>query len=537
MKALLHVIYVVLILSFACCVEKTPEYDKRLVEAHKLLRTNADSTLKLLRELDLNEFKTQRDRAYYALCYTQVYYWLDVHVTNDSLIKIAVDYYSEHGDSIERSKTCFFAAKVYESMGNRDEAMQYFNNAIKLAPFNDINLKLQIYTHKAFMINNDSPDEDALNMYDEIKELAKLAGDTSSVFNALGQQGFNYLYNKNYTMAIARYNEALDLADRYTAYDLKFTPLNRLAQCYAESGDIEKAVHYVTEAEKHVVSESDKLYLYYTLGTVYIKLKDWSKAERYVKMAADTGDVLGKLMYYGQLRDLYSGKGELKKYAENNVLYNKYYDLYHSNIRNNNSAKSNIKQKHAEKERENAILAEKSRRMNWLVLAVVLLVVSSGIGVVMKIRRMKSQSQKQKEKHDAELKETNLRHMELKEHFFEMNEVVKKVNEIKKTKNGALQDRQLRFGDDELKTLEQELDLCYGNVISKIKERHGKMKKEETAICCLICMKLPSSKIALILGMNEDAVRQRKSRLKRDKFGLDDSASLNDYVLSFISHE
>lgn len=118
---------------------------------------------------------------------------------------------------------------------------------------------------------------------------------------------------------------------------------------------------------------------------------------------------------------------------------------------------------------------------------------------------------------DAELQETQEQRRVLKEHIFEMNDVVKKIRQLMQMKTGDLVGKNAVLDKEELDMLQKALDFCHNGVISRLKTYHPDLNMAEIHLCCLLCLKEPSSKISLMLNTSEESLRQRKSRLKRFK--------------------
>lgn len=128
------------------------------------------------------------------------------------------------------------------------------------------------------------------------------------------------------------------------------------------------------------------------------------------------------------------------------------------------------------------------------------------------------------------LQETMIQKQELKQRIFDMNEVVKKVRCFKNKKTGEMTDRKHLLDIEELKTLSTMIDFCYNGVISRLSVRYPELSKDDLHLCCLLCLEVPNSKIALLLNISEDALKQRKSRLKRNKLGLKENETLESFL-------
>lgn len=129
-----------------------------------------------------------------------------------------------------------------------------------------------------------------------------------------------------------------------------------------------------------------------------------------------------------------------------------------------------------------------------------------------------------------ELEETQQQSQELKEQIFEMNSVVQKISEIKKTKTADLQGKKHILSNEELAILSEAIDSCYNGVITKLKEEFPTMNREDVNMCCLICLNVPTTKMALLLGLSEDSLRQRKSRLRRTKMHVQDNTTIDNIL-------
>lgn len=75
----------------AACTRSSP--NAQLVQADSLIQKLPDSALRFLQSIQSKEFHSAADRAYYALLLTQVKDKNFILQTEDSLIRIAVQYY------------------------------------------------------------------------------------------------------------------------------------------------------------------------------------------------------------------------------------------------------------------------------------------------------------------------------------------------------------------------------------------------------------------------------------------------------------
>jgi len=97
--------------------------DSRLDTAADLMYPHPDSALALLDSIDPATLAGDRNRAYYALLYSQAQNKNHIYPTSDSLINIAVDYYTGHGPDSLRMLAHFFRSVAYNNMGTYRSAV------------------------------------------------------------------------------------------------------------------------------------------------------------------------------------------------------------------------------------------------------------------------------------------------------------------------------------------------------------------------------------------------------------------------------
>lgn len=133
---------------------------------------------------------------------------------------------------------------------------------------------------------------------------------------------------------------------------------------------------------------------------------------------------------------------------------------------------------------------------------------------------------------DVLLQDIRDQRKELKSQILEMNDVVKKIRKMTAMKTTDVSRKTAVLDKEELELLFKALDYCRNGVISKLRSFHPELTSDELCLCCLLSLKIPSSKIALFLDVSEDTLRQRKSRMRRGKLGLNDEATVEDYLAS-----
>ena len=104
-------ISLILLLLLGAC--SRPEVTERLAHAERIMNTHPDSALQLLRAIDAPHKLRGKERADYALLFTQAQHKNYIDEKNDSLINIAVDYYADRSNSNKKFLSYFYKGIIH----------------------------------------------------------------------------------------------------------------------------------------------------------------------------------------------------------------------------------------------------------------------------------------------------------------------------------------------------------------------------------------------------------------------------------------
>ena len=121
-------VWVVIIGCFnvACSGEK---HTSQLSWGKYYLWNAPDSAFQILRTIPSPEKLSKEEYSLYALLMTQVMHRCGQEISSDSLIDIAVKYYSSHGTSDEKASAFLYKGYVLESLGKDTEAIYAYKQA------------------------------------------------------------------------------------------------------------------------------------------------------------------------------------------------------------------------------------------------------------------------------------------------------------------------------------------------------------------------------------------------------------------------
>lgn len=119
----LPLVFVMLFCS--SCMPRTEHIQSRLSELDDLVYSNPSYVLHSLSEIDINSIHHKRHKAKHALLHAIALDKTYKDIENDSIIKPALEYYSKHGPSLDRLRTFYYTARIYENSGDMEKAMEF----------------------------------------------------------------------------------------------------------------------------------------------------------------------------------------------------------------------------------------------------------------------------------------------------------------------------------------------------------------------------------------------------------------------------
>jgi hypothetical protein len=92
----------------------------------------------------------------------------------------------------------------------------------------------------------------------------------------------------------------------------------------------------------------------------------------------------------------------------------------------------------------------------------------------------------------------------------------------------------VRLTNETWQEIEDLLNASENNFVSKLRQEHKDFEEEDIKMCILTRMKVKNKIIADIFHISVDAVKKRKSTLKKNGFGIDDSTITLEQIIEGI---
>lgn len=310
---------VFLFVFFSVC--SLSEQNPVLIRADLLMKERPDSALAILKSISALHQFSQSDSALYALLLTQAQYENYTFVGNDSLIRMAVNYYGSRKKSFRASQAHYYLGLIYKNMGNTPFAVREYLQSIRLMPVENEFLAM-IYYNLAECYKDSELYNDAMVAYrkafyileDADKQVIMLKG-IASIFMLQHQRD----------SALCYFRRILDYALEQRNDSLKSILNYDLAIVYEQDGDYIQAEEYISRMsgllDLKILNSISQ-----TKGNIMLGLHDLDSAQYYFNKYKDSTDIYGKIACYGGLYQVEKMKGNWRAAVRYADIYMILYD-------------------------------------------------------------------------------------------------------------------------------------------------------------------------------------------------------------------
>lgn len=560
---------------------------RQLDRAELLMSDSSVAALRLLDSIDGAASMSDSHHAHYALLLTQAQYKNDLVPRNDSLIRIAVDYYSASSDSLRKAWSCFYMAQTLRDTYEPKRALDYFRQAASAASATDDDkLRFLIYNHWGLHLQSERPYEMGLNKLLEAKKYAEAARDTVSLIYILCDIGWSYVYMADYENASRTLRAGIKLATDKNKTNLLIGLYKYLSLSYEQAGEYPEALRYINKALSFVGGDSlGRKKLNATKLLILNDLQQYDSVRYYMNRVNHDKRYYAIASDARQAYRMEKGMGNYKEALTHHERYALYLDSDYIETIDNNLIGLQQKYDYAWFEYENIKLKSKVQERNLVYLslvAILLLVILISFSVYVKkekkrkeliktkdallnqnLRELQKKTnelllqrqelsdkeqalkasmsqnnilEEEKNKKELQLLQLSKQQSLLKERIFKLNETVRKIESLE-----SLNPRQKQKSKADLLLSKQDMDnlfdamnFCHNGFEERLRVDYPLLTEDDIYICCLLRMEVCHSDIALLLDTNEEALKKRKYRIKREKIGLgNDGVALENFLCNY----
>lgn len=247
----------------------------RLAWGKYYLWSAPDSSYRILNAIPFPDKLSVEEQACYALLMTQAMYRCGHKISSDSLINIAVQYYSSQGNADDKASALLYKGYILEDLGQDNEALYAYKQAEEaVKTVKDLRIHFLIYTALGNINGRYAHYEHSLSYYRKALDLNL----SVPAWNAMGGE---YIFAPLYlAQGTPRYNEEVKLVyDKFLGLvnRMDFTSQEKIYYQWAlkEKGKQEwdsaasfllKAMDYTTTVESRYWYDAELAVIYKHLG-------------------------------------------------------------------------------------------------------------------------------------------------------------------------------------------------------------------------------------------------------------------------------
>lgn len=557
------------------CQNDSDALNSTLSKVEACMDAHPDSALNLLKTIPEPERLHGKSQADYALLLTQAMDKNYLKFSSDSLIAVALNYYTvDQRDPVMRAKAQFYYGRVMLELGKQEDALKYFLAAKAIYDGTQQYKMLALITDEIGIINRQQDIyKDALGNFRKSLSLYERVGDSICIVRAYQNIARIFLYESEWDSCYVYYNQALEIA-KQKGYESEVSILHELGILYRSIGDLHKAEHYFLAAFEKETNEEKKCMECLSIGYLYLQMGEFNNARKYLNLAVKSSSLLTKGDAYNCLFKL----EVLQNNFQEAIGYNERSDSINRivNKLNSQSLIADLQKKYENEKLQKENLQMNVRYTRFILIGTVafMIVIFFMCYYYYKNRNNKRRITEIEREFRGNEEEIARYQREIKEIFdsnklqFEQNR--NKIGELNgkimilSTQNKTLSERLNKLGgeasltvtsghymstfrlllaikegcykekisNEDRERLLELFDFLYLNYVSRLREKCSSLTKHDLEICCLLKMGLTHEELSRVFNTTSDSVTRAKGRLKR-RLGISFGDDLECFLRKF----
>lgn len=527
MRKLLFVLLITLLPLFHSCRQDYHVSNPILLLADSLMQSHPDSALHLLEGIDAPREMKKADRAFFALLLTQARYKNYILLEDDSLIRVAVDYYEASNAKNQLAKSYFYMGCLYRDSKKLPASIELYLKALRTMPRQCDSVFLSmIYNHLGDCYSEQGLDLKAREMYRDGYTLNLSNHDSLRAFHNLKGIGATYMMQFKFDSASYYYQQALTMALSQDYPELLGIIYKQLATISNERNKYNEANVYISKSISNLSDIEDLASAYYMKGCILNNLNEKDSALHYWYLSKESSDIYTKTSNY---YNIYQVSKELSD-LDNAILYADSFIACYDSIQgmNDRAEIAELTDNHLLELHKYKLSIEKRRTINLLIVLFIFSVFVLAFFFMWQDRRRKNEYialQKQlmdnraetlllndnrEEVENEKLYELEEARVDICISLFKSTEGYKWLNELKNAKPKE----RLDIISTHRALIITDIRRTFVDVMSDLSNSCSSLTPDDLLYCTLILLHCPKEIIMDIMNTTSDAIKTRKSRIK-----------------------
>ena len=525
-------------------------------QAEMLMQEQPDSALRVLQTINRHALRG-KTLARYALIYSIAQDKSGLDVTNDSLLRIAYEYYSQHpGDSLY-ARSQYYMGKYLWLTAQTDSAYSCLLKAKAASEEEKDYYTAYLSTDRMRRIAEVSDTTLCLNLSKDAYRLYQKQGANNPVNEVYLLRGIGDSYHRcnNPDSAIHYYNIALEKAMLSSDSVVIASVYQNMSRHYCYNGKYEIALKHAHQAFDYTGYIDESLAI--LMAECYLENSEYDKVQQYLNALSSSNSKENKLVRLSLQHRLSTKIGDadvIQEYFDSacNVAADMYLSILKEKL------ELHDKNMHEELERQRA---ESREKIFALCLCFSIVLLALVVWLFLKYHRAKKVEKELFRAEKARLlaEETMLRkEKEHKEQIMErtrfyvknMVSILQEVEQYrmrqKKQKEKDKQDiskskdehkeetrLKLKLDDKAWAEIQAYLEACEGSFVTRFKEQYPDISDSDFRLCMLLRCGFSNPELEQVYSIAAQSVKTRQLFLK-DKLGIvDKTTSLRQYIKQF----
>ena len=522
--------------------QQNDKYTALLLQADSIMNVRPDSALALLNLIQFPQEMKTADRALYSLLFTQAEQKNRISHTNDSLIRIAVNYYKDKDDKEQETKAYYYLGCVYQDIGDIVGATDAFLKALNINPqvINDTERLTMIYENLAECYQSQGFYDKAMEMYRISYKTNINHNEEKNILFSLQGIGEVFMYQHQWDSAAYYYNEIIEKSRAIGDSSWISIGISNLAHVYYNQKKYPEAYHTALKSihNNNEDKENEITSKYILLGDILIQLGQYDSARYYLSLNSIKEDPFLRASRHFSLYELEKKCG---KYKEATQYIDTYTTLYDSLREEKNKEEIAKLINSYTIERYKREISEKQKHQTRISISFSILIIISILFIFLMIDRHRKQEyiglhkslmkkrgeiMKMQEElnsmdmnhspnsiQEKENKQNILKQLQ-KEKFYYSIQLFQKTSYYKTIQELKRRIEEKVFTSGERGLLWDCIYQIFSDTMSYLKAQCPELAREDLLYCIFYLLGYSNSIIIICAGSNANALKSRKNRLK-----------------------
>lgn len=569
MKIYITIISLFVFLIITSCSDSARVVEKQLNLAETMMIENPDSAQCLLNAIDRSKLRSRRNKARYALQMSRALDKNYIDVADDSLIRVAVNYYGKYGSAEERAMTYYYDAIIKGNAQDSDAAIESLVKAREYAQKTSNHyLRGLIDAYFGSLYYEQYSFEESVKAYSQAIDAFNEIGCKKNMLSVLYNQGLAQNMAERYDEAMetlsAAKDIALELGDTVTVLDIMNSMCGTILVNRLDSLSIRSCERILMNMYEQTTNGHVPPTHYTTVGYICFQNGQLDSARtlynKYYNQCPNITSLnIGVLNMLSQIE---SALGNYKAAWEYQRLFSQYTDSIHANWRN--TLVQNLERKYKTEYLQKSYDAlQKSQRyatISWILFFA--FIVFAGAILLNNYRKALKRKNLQIVEYQSYIEEGQNLYAELTEKY----DMVRKNAAARDERSQALftllgnrlhslkqllewasvyeknTDSFYRHFKDHIKVASgnnKELaedviaiaDLTCGGIITRLHEMHPDLSRHELSYCGFVCLGFSPESIRILYNhTNTYSIYTMRSKI-RNKMGItNNTCNLETYI-------